>query len=97
MNESSAEAAAHAHAQAIVKGDYGAMIGAMTPDALGQAMEIGSNTLNCRGYELRPQGPDGEAFVFDVTYQTDRQTIHVRERFRQIDGEWKLSDIELAR
>ena len=97
MDASSAEAAAHAHAQAIVKGDYGAMIGAMTPDALGQAMEIGSNTWNCSSYELTPQGPHGDAFVFDITYQTDRQTLHMRERFRQIDGEWKLSDIELAR
>ena len=32
--------------------------------------------------------------MFDVALQTDLGTLTLRERFRQIDGQWKMVDIE---
>lgn len=94
MNEAGAEEAAHAHARAIVTGDYGTMLHRMTPDALARAIEIGNTSWNSTAYELTPQGGDGDAYVFDITYQTDVGPLSLRERFCQIDGTWKLVDLE---
>ena len=94
MREQSAAEAAHAHARAVVAGDYSAMIRAMTPEALAKAMAVGNTTWKDISYDLVAQDRDGPAYVFDVTYHTDLGPLTLRERFREIDGEWKMVDIE---
>lgn len=96
MTEQSAEEAAHAHARAVVTGDYGAMIRSMTPGGLAKAMAVGNTTWTDLSYELALQERDGDDYVFHITYRTDLGPLTLRERFRQIDGEWKVVDIERA-
>ena len=89
-----AEEAARAHAQAVVANDIGATVVGMTPDALAKAMQLGNTTWAYLGFELAPAGRDGDAALFDITYRTDEGTFTLRDRFRSIDGEWKVVDIE---
>ena len=93
MSDQTPEQAAHAHARAIVSGDIGASVGAMTPDALAKAMAVGNTSWDYSSYELTPLGPDGDDYLFDVTY-AGVFPFALRERFRNIDGHWKLVDID---
>jgi hypothetical protein len=94
MMEQSAEEAAHAHARAVVTGDIGAFVRRITPDVLAKAMEIGGTSWDVSSYELRPQGRDGDDYIFTVSYQTSLGPLTLRERFRNVDGDWKMVDIE---
>lgn len=94
MNDGSAEQAAHMLAQAVIDGDLATSFGAMTPDALAKAMAIGNTTWNCTAYELTPQGQDDDAYIFDITYQMDQTPMSLRQRLRQVDGAWKIVDLE---
>ncbi len=94
MPESSPEEAAHAHARATVAVDLAAAFGDMTPEALAKAMQVGNTSWTLTGYALAAQGRDGDDYVFDVTYESDLGTLPLRYRFRQIDGDWKVVDVE---
>ena len=94
MSSHSAEEAMIAQACALVAGDIGAAVRGMTPDALVRAMDVGNTTWTVTGYELGAQERDGDDYVFDVTLQTDLGPLALRERFREVDGEWKMIDIE---
>ena len=89
-----AEEAARAHAQAVVAGYIGATVLGMTPDALAKAMLLGNTTWIYFGSDVAPAGCDGEDCLFDITYQTDQGPFTLRDRFRRIEGEWKVVDIE---
>jgi hypothetical protein len=89
-----AEEAARAHAQAVVAGDIGTTVLGMTPDALAKAMQLGNTTWIYLGSAVTPAGRDGEDCLFEITYQTDQGPFTLRDRFRRIDGEWKIVDIE---
>ena len=94
MSSHSAEEAVNAQARALVTGDIGAAVRGMTPEALVRAMDVGNTTWTVTGYELAAQERDGDDYVFDVTLQTDLGPLALRERFREVDGEWKMVDIE---
>ena len=94
MAEQSAEEAAHTLARFTVTADIGAFVRGMTPDALAKAMEIGNTIWSFSSYELRPQGRDGDDYIFDITYDWKEGSLSLRERFRSIGGEWKLVDLE---
>lgn len=94
MPETSPEEAAHAHARATVAGDIGKIILSMTPDGLAKAMEVGNTTWNVAGYELSVEGQDGEDQLFRIRYETDAGPLTLRYRFRDIDGDWKIVDVE---
>ena len=94
MTEQSAEEAASVHARAVVAGDIGASLRGMTPDAWAKTVEIGNTNWDFSSYELRPQGRDGDDYIFDITYHREDGPLSLRERFRKIDGEWKLVDVE---
>jgi hypothetical protein len=89
-----AKEAARAHAQAVVSNDIGASVLGMTPDALAKAMQLGNTTWVYLGFDVAPAGRDGEDCLFDITYQTDEGPFTLRDRFRRIDGDWKVVDIE---
>jgi hypothetical protein len=94
MTEQSVEEAAEAHARAVVAGDIGATVRGMTPEGLAKAMQIGNTSWTYFGYDLTPQGRDGDDYLFDATYQTDLGPLGMRYRFRLTDGEWKVVDTE---
>ena len=93
-NPTSAEAAAHAHAGAVVSNNIGAVVLGMTADAFAKAMDVGNTTWGYLGFELNAHGRDGEDELFDITYRTDQGPFTLRDRFRRIDGEWKVVDLE---
>ena len=94
MTEQSPEEAAHAHARAVVSGDIGATVRGLTPEGLARAMEIGNTSWQYSGYDVAPQGSDGEDYLFDIIYQTDLGLLRLRYRLRDVGGEWKVVDIE---
>ncbi len=66
----------------------------MTPDALTKAMQLGISNWEYGSYELIARGRDGDDYVFEVIYQSAAGALNLRDRFRNIDGEWKIVDIE---
>ena len=96
MPESAPEDTAHAHARALIAGDIGTALRTMTPEAFGKAMELGNQTWIITSYDLAPEGRDGGDYLFAVTYQTDLGPMRLRYRLRDVDGAWKVVDIERA-
>ena len=94
MTQTSPEEVAHAHARALVAGDFGTAVATMTPDALAKAMEVGNTTWTVTSYGITTQGRDGADFIFDITYQTDLGQLRLHYRVRDVGGEWKVADIE---
>ena len=94
MDEQRAEQASRTHAHAIVQGDFGTMIRGMTPEGLAKAMVIGNGALRVSSYELVHRERDGDDFVFHVIFETELGPVTFGERFRLIDGEWKMVDVE---
>ncbi len=93
--QQSAEEAAHAHAQAAVSGDYAVVVRDLTPEALAQLMQAGSNNWNqLSSYELTLRGSEDEDFIFDITYQTEGGLLALTYRFRNIDNGWKVVQID---
>jgi hypothetical protein len=94
MSQQDAEEAAHAQARALVTGDIGAAVRQMTPEALAKAMAVGNTTWTVTAYDLASPRRDGDDYLFDVCLDTDVGPLTLRERFREIDGEWKMVDIQ---
>ena len=94
--EQEAEAAAHVHARSIVEGDMGTMVRGMTPDGLASAMTLGNTNWNPSSYELALSAAEDGDFVYWITYQTQDGPLALHERFRRLDGEWKVVDVALA-
>jgi len=94
MVDSLAEEAAHAHARATVAVDLGTALRGMTPEALAQAMQLGNTEWRLSGYELTGRAQEGDDYVFDIRYETDIGPLALRYRFREIEGVWKVVDIE---
>jgi hypothetical protein len=88
------KAAARAHAEAVVANNIGAVVLSMTADAFAKAMDIGNTTWGYLGYELEEAGQDDLDHLFDITYRTDQGPFTLRDRFRLVDGEWKVVDLE---
>lgn len=94
MPDTSAEDAARAHAKAVVSNDIGAVVGSMTPDGFARAMNVGNTSWAYTGFELQEHAVDGEDHIFDIRYATDAGAFTLRNRFRSIDGSWKVVDVE---
>jgi hypothetical protein len=88
------EDAAHAHARATVAGDLGTVFRAMTPEALARAMQLGNTEWRLSGYELTGHSQNGDDYLFDILYQTEIGPLALRYRFREIEGDWKVVDVE---
>ncbi len=89
-----AEDAARAHAAAVVANDVGTVVLGMTADAFAKAMDIGNTTWGYLGFQLGAQSLDGEDYLFEITYETDQGPFTLRNRFRLVDGEWKVIDLD---
>lgn len=93
-NDASAEAAARAHAEAVVSNNIGAVVLGMTAEAFAKAMDVGNTTWGYLGFDVAPHSREGEDYVFDITYRTDQGPFTLRDHFRLVDGEWKVVDLE---
>jgi hypothetical protein len=89
-----AEEAAHAHARASVAVDLARVFGDMTPEAFAKAIQMGNVSWTLTGYDLAFRGGEGGDHVFDITYQSDLGPLTIQYRFRDIDGAWRIVDIE---
>lgn len=94
MRFKSAEEAAHARAAAVVSGDFGVAVSLMTPEALTTAMQLGVSGWDYGSYELKAQDQDDDDYLFEITYHSPTGALTLRDRFRNLDGEWKIVDIE---
>ncbi|MGB2695535.1 MAG: hypothetical protein WBD55_10145 [Dehalococcoidia bacterium] len=90
------EEVARSRADAVVSNDFGATLRLMTHDAFGKAMDLDISTWDYDTYELEPRGTEGDDRVFVVTFHGKEGTLVLRDRFRLIDGTWKLVDIDLV-
>ena len=88
------EQAARRHADAVAGADIGTALRTMTPEAFGKAMELGNQTWTITSYDLAPEGRDGDDYLFALTYQTDLGPMRLRYHLRDVDGAWKVVDIE---
>ncbi len=98
MPEQDIEDAIHAHARSIVAGDIGAAVRSMTPEGLGTSMANFGNTTwnitwNITSYDLSAGGRDGDDYLFDIVYETDLGQMRLRYRVRDVDGQWKVTDV----
>ena len=57
-------------------------------------MELGISNWDYGSYELTAQDQDGDDYVFEFTYHSAAGALTLRDRFRNIDGDWKIIDIE---
>ncbi|MEX1255501.1 MAG: hypothetical protein WEE64_14275 [Dehalococcoidia bacterium] len=96
MPNETAEQAALKYAQAVLAGDMPTVLRYLSPDALGQQLEIlGRSYFRYLSYDVALHAQEGDDHVFDITYQTDDAPITLRNRFR-LDGDaWRI--IELTR
>ncbi len=94
MPEQDIEDAVHAHARSIVAGDIGAAIRSMTPEGLATAMAVGNTTWNITSYDLSTDGREGDDYLFNIAYETDLGQMRLRYRVRDVDGVWKVNDVE---
>ncbi len=86
--------AARIHAAAVVAGDIGTTVLGMTPEAFAKTMQLGNTTWTYFGSEVSFAGRDGQDYLFDIAYRTDLGPFTLRDRFRLIEGAWKIVDVE---
>ena len=94
MEISAAETAAHAHAKALVEGNVGVAFLGMTPEGLASAMEIGTTTGNIRSDGLEHPRPDDDAFLVAIIDFTDLGRMGLHYRFQDVEGVWKVADVQ---
>ena len=95
MADVTAEEAAHAHARAAVAGDLTKLMTDLTPEALAKAMAQASGGLQgVNDYELKLHAQEGDEYVFDITYKASAASMTLRDRFREVNGQWRVVDLE---
>ena len=98
MADVTAEEAAHRHARAAVDGNLGQLMSDLTPEALGGLMAqggAGTGFQQPSGYELKLHAQEGDDYVFDITYAGPAGNVTLRDRFREIGGQWKVVDAKI--
>lgn len=98
-----AREAAEQNARAVMAGNLAAIMGQLTPEALGQMMQLGSQggmspaqMPSIEGYEIEEAGSDGESETFHVTFRSAAGNATLSARWEQIMGQWKITAIGLV-
>ena len=103
-----ARSAAERTAQAVVAGNLAQLMADITPEALGQLMQLGAqaqgsgsglsltNMPNMTGYEIKqaPAVADGE--VFHLTFDSSAGSATIATTWKQVFGQWKITAIALV-
>jgi len=96
MPENTAEEAARAHAEATIAVDLRTTLRDMTPEAMAKAMQLGNTSWTFTSFELAEQGRDGDDHLFRITYDTEDGPLPLTYRLRDVDGAWRVVDIDRA-
>lgn len=98
-----AREAAEQNAQAVMAGNLAGIMGQLTPEALGQMMQLGgqggmspAQMPSIEGYEIAEAGSDGESETFHVTFRSAVGTATLSARWKQVLGQWKITEIGLV-
>src|SRR5690606_41643245 len=73
------------NAQAVMTGNFNQLMADITPEALAQMMQMApqggppsmAQLPSITGYTIEPVGPDGDAFVYKVTFTSDRKSTRL--------------------
>lgn len=84
------------HADLACEGKIAEIMGDLTPDALGQAGTLMAGAPQpFLGNSVSRVASSGGDEVFDVTYTADGgASFSMRETVRQVNGEWKIVNLE---
>lgn len=99
-----AREAVERNAQAVMSGNLTQIMADITPEALAQMMQMGTEAgglspaqmPNIEGYEVAEKGTEGDAEVFHVTFRSSAGTATLGTAWKQIMGQWKLTAVELV-
>ncbi len=84
--------------EAVLAGDYVAVIADVTPEAFNQAMGLGAGLTNIplpESFEIEPKGELDAEQRFSVSFRAKEQHLTATIGWREIDGVWKISSIGL--
>lgn len=92
------------NAQAVMSGNFAQLMSDITPEALGKLMQMmpasGQVSLTSlpaiTGYDITEADPDGETAVYTVTFHSERGDVTLASHWRQVVGQWKISDFSLV-
>lgn len=99
-----AREAVERNAQAVMSGNLTQIMADITPEALAQMMQMGTQAgglsptqmPNIEGYEVAERGAEGDAELFHVTFRSSAGTATLGTSWKQIMGQWKLTAVELV-
>jgi hypothetical protein len=95
MPNETAEQASQNYAKAVLAGEMPIILRYLSPDALGQQLEIvGRSYFRYISYQVALHAQEGDDYVFDTTYQTDDVPITLRNRFRVEGAAWKIVQVQ---
>ncbi|MGK2964681.1 MAG: hypothetical protein ACSLFM_03650 [Tepidiformaceae bacterium] len=106
----SALEAAERSAQAVMSGNLGQLMMDLTPDALTQMMQMGTQATvmgapsplapgampNISGYSIEAVEESADGSVFHVTFESSAGTATLSARWKQIMGQWKIAQVGLV-
>jgi hypothetical protein len=92
------------NAEAVMAGNFSQLMADITPEALAQMMQMapqgGQVSLaqmpNITGYAIEPIGPDGDGFVYNVTFTSSIGRATAAATWKQLMGQWKITGISVV-
>jgi hypothetical protein len=104
MDPGPARAAVERTAQAVMTGNLAQLMSDITPEALAQMMQMGSeagalspaNMPSIESYEINEAPPDGEAEVFHVSFVSSIGKATLATSWKPIMGQWKVTAVSLV-
>jgi len=95
--------AAERNAAAVVSGNLAQVMSDLTPDALGQLMQLGASggmspaTMpGITGYELHDMGEQGDGHVFYATFTSPSGSATLAATWKAVMGQWKVASVSLV-
>jgi hypothetical protein len=81
---------------ALLVGDIWTAMNDLTPEALSEAMSIGSGIAqipSASGYTIESRSESGGEHRFDVRFETNVGPVMAHAVWRQFDGFWKVTSL----
>ncbi len=89
-------------AQAVMSGNFMALMADITPEALGKLMQMAPSAgqMNLAalpqitGYQVDELAAAGEVQRYRVTFQSALGTVTLASHWKQVLGQWKIADFD---
>lgn len=105
-NETAREAAER-NARAVMEGNITQVMADITPEALGQMMQMGASARaagiptptampGIESYQIEPTGETADEASFDVTFVSPAGTATLATTWKRVLGRWKVAGVSLA-